>query len=98
MTGVSNSEYLEKVPIDEDAIRTALKEILDSGITSLAIVLAHSFAYSQHEIQVGAIAKELGFSHITLSHEAMPMIRLVNRGYTGNFNKNRKKTLIESSC
>lgn len=44
--------------------------------------MAHSFACPEHELQVGAIAKELGFSHITLSHQAMPMIRLVNRGYT----------------
>lgn len=82
LNGVANSEYFEKAEINEQAVRDALKEILDNGITSLAIVLAHSFACPEHEIQVGAIAKELGFSHITLSHQAMPMIRLVNRGYT----------------
>lgn len=82
MKGVSNSEYLEICGIDEQAVRRSLKEVLDNGITSLAIVLAHSFACPEHEIQVGAFAKELGFSHITLSHQAMPMIRLVNRGYT----------------
>ena len=73
---------MEKDAIDEQAVRAALKDVLDSGITSLAIVLAHSFACPEHELRVGAIAKELGFSHITLSHQAMPMIRLVNRGYT----------------
>lgn len=82
LTGVSDSAYLEKAPIDEDSIRSSLKRVLDEGITSLAIVLAHSFACPEHELRVGAIAKELGFSHITLSHQAMPMIRLVNRGYT----------------
>lgn len=82
MNGVSSSKYLEKSGIDEQAVRKSLKEVLDNGITSLAIVLAHSFACPEHEIQIGAIAKELGFSHITLSHQAMPMIRLVNRGYT----------------
>lgn len=74
--------YLEKAAIDEKSIRESLKRILEDGITSLAIVLAHSFACPEHEIQIGAIAKELGFSHITLSHQAMPMVRLVNRGYT----------------
>lgn len=82
LNGVANSEYLEKAEIDEQTVRTALKEVLDNGITSLAIVLAHSFACPEHELRVGVIAKELGFSHITLSHQAMPMIRLVNRGYT----------------
>lgn len=80
--GVANSEYLEMSKIDEESVRDALKDVLNNGITSLAIVLAHSFACPEHEIRVGTIAKELGFSHITLSHQAMPMIRLVNRGYT----------------
>lgn len=48
----------------------------------MAIVLAHSYACPDHELQIGKIAKELGFSHVTLSHEAMPMMRLVNRGFT----------------
>lgn len=82
MGGVANSEYLEKETIDEQAVRSALTDVLNCGITSLAIVLAHSFACPEHELCVGAIAKELGFTHITLSHQAMPMIRLVNRGYT----------------
>lgn len=82
MNGVANSEYLEKATINEANVRELLQEILDDGITSLAIVLAHSYACPEHEIQVGNIAKELGFTHITLSHQAMPMIRLVNRGYT----------------
>lgn len=82
LIGISNTEYLEKSAIDETAIRASLKDVLNSGISSLAIVLAHSFACPEHEIRIGNIAKELGFSHITLSHQAMPMIRLVNRGYT----------------
>lgn len=80
--GISDAEYLEVSPIDENEIRTSLKKILEEGITALAIVLAHSYAYAEHEIKVGEIAKELGFTHITLSHQAMPMMRLVNRGYT----------------
>lgn len=80
--GASNAEYLVKNDIDENVVRNVLNEVLNEGITSLAIVLAHSYAYSDHEIFIGNIAKELGFRHVTLSHEAMPMIRLVNRGYT----------------
>lgn len=82
MTGVSNSEYLEKATINEAKVRELLREVLDNGITSLAILFAHSYACPEHEIQVGNIAKEMGFTHITLSHQAMPMVRLVNRGYT----------------
>lgn len=80
--GAANAEYLEKSSINENDVRDALHEVLQNGITSLAIVLAHSYACPDHELQIGKIAKELGFKHITLSHEAMPMMRLVNRGYT----------------
>lgn len=82
LKGVADSTYLEKSPVDEGEVRKSLKEVLDNGITSLAIVLAHAYACPEHEIRIGAIALELGFSHVTLSHEAMPMVRLVNRGYT----------------
>lgn len=68
--------------IDEQKVEGQLKEIQASGITSLAVVLAHSYACPSHELQIGAIAKRLGFSHITLSHQAMPMCRIVPRGYT----------------
>lgn len=82
LTGVSSSEYLVKSGIDEESVRQSLKAVLDEGITSLAIVLAHSYACAEHENRIGRIARALGFRHVTLSHEAMPMIRLVNRGYT----------------
>lgn len=80
--GVADSEYLEKIPLDETEIRNHLRHILDSGISSLAVVLAHSYACPEHELKIGRIAEELGFSHITLSHQAMPMCRIVPRGYT----------------
>lgn len=79
---MANSKYLEKVAIDENQVRTRLSEILKKGITSIAIVLAHSYACPVHEIIIGNIANELGFTHVTMSHKAMPMVRLVARGYT----------------
>lgn len=82
LRGVADSEYFEKSTINEAEVRECLQEVIEDGISSLAIVLAHSYACPDHEIQIGNIAKELGFSHITMSHQAMPMMRLVNRGYT----------------
>ena len=38
--------------------------------------------WAQHEQQVGALARELGFTHVSLSSEAMPMVRIVPRGHT----------------
>uniref|UniRef100_T1GIZ0 Hydantoinase B/oxoprolinase domain-containing protein n=1 Tax=Megaselia scalaris TaxID=36166 RepID=T1GIZ0_MEGSC len=82
LSGNAGAKYLEKSPINKDAIRKDLQEVLKEGITSISVVLAHSYACPEHEIEIGSIAKELGFTHITLSHQAMPMCRLVARGYT----------------
>ncbi|XP_054738314.1 5-oxoprolinase [Anastrepha obliqua] len=82
LEGTSGAKYLEMQPVDVEAVRESLQEVRKQGITSVAVVLAHSFACPVHELQVGAIAQKLGFTHITLSHQAMPMRRLVARGYT----------------
>lgn len=33
-------------------------------------------------MKVGEIAKELGFSHVSLSSEVIPMVKAVPRGFT----------------
>ena len=63
----------------EDEIKTKLKEVYDQGIRSVAVCLLHGYTYPDHEAMVGRVAKEVGFSHISLSHELMPMIKLVPR-------------------
>ena len=64
---------------DEEAIRTQLQEVYDSGLKSIAVCLMHSYTYPRHEALVGRIAKEIGFEHVSLSHELMAMIKLVPR-------------------
>uniref|UniRef100_T1PD50 Hydantoinase B/oxoprolinase n=1 Tax=Musca domestica TaxID=7370 RepID=T1PD50_MUSDO len=82
LQGAGDSRYLEMTPVDESAVRLALQKVKAEGITSVAVVLAHNYSCPEHELQIGAIAKEIGFEYITLSHQAMPMFRLVPRGYT----------------
>lgn len=38
--------------------------------------------YGEHEIRVGELAKLVGFTQVSLSHEIMPMARIVPRGFT----------------
>lgn len=38
--------------------------------------------WSDHEKAVGALARRLGFTQVSLSSEVMPMVRAVPRGYT----------------
>lgn len=63
----------------EDAIRKQLQEAYDRGLRSVAVCLMHGYTYPNHEALVGRIAKDIGFEHVSLSHELMPMIKLVPR-------------------
>ena len=52
------------------------------GIGAVAVVLMHAYRYSDHEKQVVALARELGFPQVSASHEVSPLIKLVGRGDT----------------
>jgi 5-oxoprolinase (ATP-hydrolysing) len=64
---------------DKDVIRKQLQEVFDSGLKSIAVCLMHGYTYPDHEALVGKIARDIGFEHVSLSHELMPMIKLVPR-------------------
>ncbi|KAH7148700.1 Hydantoinase B/oxoprolinase-domain-containing protein [Dactylonectria macrodidyma] len=64
---------------EEQDIRAKLNEVYESGIRSIAVCLMHGYTFPDHEALIGRIAKEIGFHHISLSHELMPMIKLVSR-------------------
>ncbi|MEG4502437.1 hydantoinase B/oxoprolinase family protein [Microcoleus sp. F6_B4] len=59
-----------------------LQQAYDEGIRSCAIVFMHGYRYSEHEKQVAKIAKEIGFSQISVSHEVSPLMKLISRGDT----------------
>ncbi|KAJ6790010.1 hypothetical protein PWT90_03799 [Aphanocladium album] len=62
-----------------EEIKSQLKQIYDQGIRSIAVCLMHGYTFPDHEAAIGKLAKEVGFTHISLSHELMPMIKLVPR-------------------
>ena len=70
------------VPLDEAGAQTALRRVRDSGIDALAIILMHGWKYPAHEVRLADIARQLGFSQISVSHEVAPLIKLVGRGDT----------------
>ncbi|KAM4704893.1 5-oxoprolinase [Rhinophrynus dorsalis] len=79
----STGEALEVwEPINLKLLERDLRGVLSRGIQSLAVVLMHSYTWSSHEHEVGVLARSLGFTHVSLSSEVMPMIRMVPRGYT----------------
>jgi 5-oxoprolinase (ATP-hydrolysing) len=42
----------------------------------------HAYRYPEHEKRVAALAREIGFAQISVSHEVSPLIKLVGRGDT----------------
>lgn len=80
--GFSDTKFLVLKELNEDEVKKQLAAVFNRGIKSIAVALAHSYVWPDHEKQIGAIAKQIGFTTITLSHEAMPMMRLVPRGFT----------------
>ncbi|KAG9780451.1 hydantoinase B/oxoprolinase, partial [Aureobasidium melanogenum] len=64
---------------DESKIKESLKELYDEGFRSIAVCLMHGYTFPAHEALVGKLAHEIGFQHVSLSHELMPMIKLVPR-------------------
>ena len=70
------------LPLDEASARAGLQQAFDAGLRSLAIVFMHGYRHTAHEAQVARIAREIGFTQVSVSHEVSPMMKLVARGDT----------------
>ncbi|CAM9306402.1 unnamed protein product, partial [Bubo scandiacus] len=82
LEGSMGTSLLVQRPLELSALRRELERVLARGIRSLAVLLLHSYAWPGHEEQVGALARELGFQHVSLSSAVAGMVRAVPRGYT----------------
>ncbi|SFO90480.1 5-oxoprolinase (ATP-hydrolysing) [Cohaesibacter marisflavi] len=71
-----------ETPLDEACARTSMQSAWDAGIRSIAIVLMHAYAYPQHELLLETLAREIGFTQISVSHQVSPLMKLVGRGDT----------------
>jgi 5-oxoprolinase (ATP-hydrolysing) len=73
---------IEQVP-DMAQVKQDLEKLRDAGITALAVALMHAYTFADHEKMIGDLARSMNcFEQISLSHEVMPMIKLVPRGHT----------------
>ena len=68
--------------LDEPSLRGDLLAAYGRGLRSVAIVFMHGYRYTQHEQAAQRIAKEVGFTQISTSHETSPMMKFVSRGDT----------------
>lgn len=77
-------DYLgtELVALDVDDARKQLTAAANLGFQSCAIVLMHGYKFPSHEQRLAEIAKSVGFTQISVSHETSPLIKLIGRGDT----------------
>ncbi|NMF60868.1 hydantoinase B/oxoprolinase family protein [Pseudanabaena yagii] len=59
-----------------------LQKAYDLGIRACAIALMHSYRYPHHEQRLAELAKEIGFTQVSVSHEISSLIKFVSRGDT----------------
>jgi len=68
--------------LDEAALRSELQDAYAVGLRSVAIVFLHGYRFTQHEAAAARIAREVGFTQVSASHAASPLMKLVSRGDT----------------
>lgn len=75
------------IPLDEEALRIALKALLDTDCESLVIHFLHAYANPAHELRAGEIAAEIWPNdNITLGHALLSESREFERGVTAAVN------------
>jgi 5-oxoprolinase (ATP-hydrolysing) len=69
-------------PLDLTALRGAAGEQLAASVRCAAVALLHSYRNPDHERALGAFLRGLGFTHVALSAELAPLIKLLPRAET----------------
>ena len=69
-------------PLDEAAVRRDLQAGFDSGLRAVAIAFLHGYLNPEHEMRVAQIARDIGFTQVSVSHEVSRLAKLVSRGDT----------------
>jgi 5-oxoprolinase (ATP-hydrolysing) len=69
-------------PLDEAALERELQAAFDAGLRACAIVLLHGWRFTAHEAAAAALARAVGFTQVSVSHEVSPLMKLVPRGDT----------------
>jgi 5-oxoprolinase (ATP-hydrolysing) len=68
--------------LDLDRARASLADAYQEGFRAVAIVLMHGWRWTTHEAALAALAREIGFTQVSASHQVGPLIKLIGRGDT----------------
>jgi 5-oxoprolinase (ATP-hydrolysing) len=70
------------IPLDEAHARAELAAAYADGFRAAAIACLHGWAYPTHEQRLAAIAREIGFTQVSVSSELSGLIKFVPRADT----------------
>ncbi len=68
--------------LDEAHLKRELQKAFDAGIRACAIVFMHGWRFPLHEQAAATLARAIGFTQVSASHEVSPLMKLVSRGDT----------------
>jgi 5-oxoprolinase (ATP-hydrolysing) len=70
------------LPLDQAALKRELQAAYDSGLRACAVVFMHGWRHSAHEAAAAALARDIGFTQVSVSHQVSPLMKFVSRGDT----------------
>ncbi len=76
----AQGEVLTSIKLD--VARGELARAFADGIRAIAIIFMHGYRFPQHERAFAQLAREIGFTQVSVSHEVSPLVKLVGRGDT----------------
>lgn len=68
--------------LNQARLTADLEAVYEQGLRTVAICFMHAYRKSEHERIAGELARQVGFSHISLSHEVSPLRKIIGRGDT----------------
>ncbi len=71
-----------EAPLDAPTLDADLRQAYARGIRACAIVFVHGYRHHEHEAEAAAIARAVGFTQVSVSHEVSPLMKMVSRGDT----------------
>jgi 5-oxoprolinase (ATP-hydrolysing) len=71
-----------EAPLDAPSLDADLRQAYGRGIRACAIVFVHGYRHQAHEAEAARIARAIGFTQVSVSHEVSPLMKMVSRGDT----------------
>jgi 5-oxoprolinase (ATP-hydrolysing) len=69
-------------PLDVQSLESAAQALIDRGVESAAVALAHAYRDPCHERRAAAVLWDAGFDHVAASSDLAPVIGLLERAET----------------